>query len=237
MCLAGCDVMASGLGGVWSILREPLTALSFAQMKEAAAAAGLPVATLSHLRQTSGGRSTSKAELADAIDGLFNALDEPGRDRAAVHMVSELIRRSSDESRGRLEELLERVGWHLVADEPVPTGLRLDVPLETLPDPVRDAVVKAVRRYRDRDFDGAMTSVVGIIDTLTEAIYTANGLPDHKKSSYQQRAIAAHKTLEAAFRARLRVEGPASSGQRCRRRAWRLPSELLGCSWGKLGRS
>ena len=48
-----------------------------------------------------------------------------------------------------------------------------------------------------------MTSVVGIIDTITEATYTASGLPDHKKSSYQQRATTAHKMLEANFRARL----------------------------------
>jgi hypothetical protein len=196
--------MATGLGAVWSVLREPLTSLSFSQMKEAAAASGLPTATLSHLRQTSaGGRFASKAELADAIDDLFNELDGPRQNRAAVHMVSELLRRSSAENRERLEELLERVGWHLVAGEPVPLDLRLDLPLDTMADPVRDAVVKAIRRYRDRDFDGAMTSIVGIIDTITESIYSANGLPGHATSSYQQRAITARRTLEPRFRASL----------------------------------
>ena len=63
--------------------------------------------------------------------------------------------------------------------------------------------MKAVRRYRDGDFDGAMTAVVGVIDTITESIYTSNSLRRHKQSSYQQRAITAHKTLEAKFRASL----------------------------------
>jgi hypothetical protein len=196
--------MTSGLASAWSVLREPLTTLSFAQMKEAAAAAGLPVVRLNHLRQTSAGRSSSKAELADAIDELFSKLEGPGQDRAAVHMVAELLRRSSDQTRDRLEELLERVGWHLVAGEPVPLDLRLDVPLDSLPDSTRTSVGKAIRRFRDRDFDGAMTSVVGTIDTITEEIYIENGLLDHKRASYQQRAIIAHRTREAAFRARLR---------------------------------
>lgn len=203
-------VMGTGLGAAWSVLREPLTSLTFTQMKEAAAASGLPTTKLSDLRQTSGGgRSASKAELADAIDGLFNKLDKVGQDQTALHMVTELLRRSSN--RERLEELLERVGWHLVGDEPVPLDLRLDLPPDTLPDPVREAFVKAVRRYRDGDFDGAMTSVVGVIDTITETIYDENGLPNHKQASYQQRAVTAHKTLESRFRTSLVGMSPAEA--------------------------
>jgi len=85
--LANFSAMSSsGLRAVWSVLREPLTALTFGQMKEAAAAPGLPTASLSHLRQTSSGRSASKAELADAIDDLFSRLDPSSQDRASVYM-------------------------------------------------------------------------------------------------------------------------------------------------------
>jgi hypothetical protein len=196
--------MTQGLGAAWSVLREPLTAIPFSQMKEAAAAAGLDTAELSHLRQTSAGRSTSKAELADAIDGLFKKLDRDRQDRVAANMLAELIRRSpSEQHRERLEELLERVGWHLIGDEPAPLTLQLDAPLDTMPKPVRGAVAKALRRYRDCDFDGAMTAIVGAVDTITAEIFATNGLPNHKSASYQRRAIAAHATLEAQFRRRL----------------------------------
>lgn len=38
------------LSEAWSVLREPLTALSFATMKEVAAASGLPTVELSQMR-------------------------------------------------------------------------------------------------------------------------------------------------------------------------------------------
>jgi hypothetical protein len=172
-------------------------------MKEAAAASRLPTVELSHLRQTSGGRGASKVELMDAIDGLFARLDVRAQDRTAAYMVAELLRRSSETTRERLEELLERVGWRVVTGEPVPLDLRVDFAPEALPEAVRVGVAKAIRRYRDGDFDGAMTFVVGVIDTLTETIYTDHSIPGHKQASYQQRAVTAHKALEAQFRARL----------------------------------
>ena len=194
----------AGLGQVWSVLREPLTSLSFASMKEVAAASGLPTVQLSELRQTSsGGRGASKSELADAIDALFNKLDPHAQDRAAGHLIHELLERSTTETRERLEELLERVGWHVVAGEPAPLTLRLDASVEVPPEVVTKAIAKSIRRFRDRDFDGAITSIVGVIDTLTEDIYDRAGLAGHKKTSYQQRAITAHKQLESAFRGRL----------------------------------
>lgn len=118
-------------------------------------------------------------------------------------MIRELIDRSSVDVQERLEELLERVGWHLVAGEPAPSTLRLDAPVEGLPEVARKAVAKSIRRFRDRDFDGAITSIVGLVDTLTEAIYDDHNLAGHKRASYQQRAITAYKQLETSFRARL----------------------------------
>lgn len=196
--------------GIWPLLREPLRTLTFADMKEAAAASGLPVEQLSQLRQRSSG-GASKPELADAIDGLFTALRPEERDRAAVFMVGELARRCSGDVRNRLDELLERFGWQLADNEPVPLDLRLDVDPAALPPNLRDALMKAVRRYRDGDLDGSMTSIVGLVDMITEEIYTAEALPGHYNDSYHKRAITAHKTREAAFRSRLGAMDPAEA--------------------------
>src|SRR5438094_6092080 len=89
------------LASAWSVLRELLLSYSFADMKTLTASAGLPVAKLSHLRQTSGGgRSTGKGELADAIDGLFDELDAEAQDRVTANLISELLRRPNvDEDR------------------------------------------------------------------------------------------------------------------------------------------
>lgn len=222
--------METGLGQVWSILREPISTLTFAQMKEAAAAAGLPTVELSHLRQASNGRGASKVELMDAIDGLFIRLDVAARDRAAAHMIAELLRRSAETTRERLEALLERVGWRLVAGEPAPIDLRLDFAAEALPAPVRAGVAKAIRRYRDGDFDGAMTSVVGVIDTLTETIYSDHNIPGHKRAPYHERAVTAHKALESQFRSGLQGMGAleADVAWKGQQRAVNGAADLLG---------
>lgn len=194
------------LSEVWSVLREPLTStLSFAQMKEVAGAAGLPTVKLGHLRQatSSSGPGTSKAGLADALDGLFNELSPDSQDRVTGHLIAELVARTEDDGIERLEELLERAGWHLVGGEPAPLTLNAPPPVAPLPPAVREAIGKSARRYRDGDFDGAITSIVGVVDIMTEEIYTASGLPDHKRVSYHQRAVTAHKQLESAFRTRL----------------------------------
>jgi hypothetical protein len=168
-------------------------------MKTFASSAGLPVTKLSHLRQTSGGgRSTGKGELADALDSLFNELDEDGQDRVTANLISDLLRRSVRDH-DRFVELLERAGWTLLGGEPVPLDLRLDALPTSLPEGLQDGLAKAARRYRDGDLDGAMTTIVGLVDTTTEDIWAAEGLGDHKKASYHQRVVAAYGTREGWF--------------------------------------
>ncbi len=69
-----------------------------------------------------------------------------------------------------------------------------------LADFARDGLAKCIRRYRDGDFDGAITSVCGVIDQLTESVYDTSSLGDHKKNSYQQRAVRSFFALEDEFR-------------------------------------
>jgi hypothetical protein len=217
------------LASAWSALREILLRVSFADMKTLTAAAGLPIMELSHLRQTSGGgRSTGKGELADAIDGLFNDLDPVAQDRVTANLIADLLRRpNADEE--RLVELLERAGWTLVGNEPVPLSLRLDALPTPLPESVEDGLAKAARRYRDGDLDGAMTTIVGLVDETTEAIWTAEGLGDHKAGSYHERVVKAHATREARFRQSLAEMDTAEAGRTwdAQRRAINGAGEVL----------
>lgn len=217
------------LAGAWSALREILLRFSFADMKTLTASAGLPIMELSHLRQTSGGgRSTGKGELADAIDGLFNDLDPDAQDRVTANLISDLLRRpNADEE--RLIELLERAGWTLVGNEPVPLSLRLDALPTPLPESVGDGLAKAARRYRDGDLDGAMTTIVGLVDETTEAIWAADGLGDHKAASYHERVVKAHTTREARFCQSLAEMDTAEAGRTwdAQRRAINGAGEVL----------
>jgi hypothetical protein len=193
----------SRLANAWSALREILLRFSFAEMKTLTASAGLPIMKLSHLRQTSGGgRSTGKGELADAIDGLFNHLEPDAQDRVTANLIADLLgqTRGDDE---RLVELLERAGWTLIGTQPVPLRLRLDALPTPLSESVEGGLAKAARRYRDGDLDGAMTTIVGLVDETTGKIWAAHALGDHKAASYHKRVVKAQATREAAFRASL----------------------------------
>jgi len=217
------DRRESGLGAVWPSLRESLLTLTFGDMKTAAGSAGLATESLSHVRQTSSssGRSASKAELADAIDGLFNDLDPAAQNRVAACLITELLDRRPQVAE-RLGELLERRGWTLLNDEPVPLQLRLDAIPHMLPEPVQAGLLKAIRRYRDGDLDGAVTAIAGLIDTLTEEIYAAESLDDHRRTSFQERTIVAHRTRQRAFEASI-----ATMDADERRRTWQAQDRAV----------
>ena len=177
----------------WSSLRGPITGLTFAQMKEAASASTLPTVKLGHLRQESGG-GTSKATLMDAIDSLFDDLDQHDQDTAAVYMIEELISRCPNQ-KDRIEDLLRRRGWHLVEDVPAPLHLLVSPPLRPLPEQAQAGYQKAIARYRDGDYAGAMTAAAGMVDIVTKNIYDKEGLPNFSRTSFHNRVISAYKAL------------------------------------------
>ena len=182
---------------IWSSLRGSLVYLTFDQMKIAAGAATLQTVALSHISQ---GAGSSKGQLADAIDSLFWSLPTVRQERVTTYMVKELIERLPTAQVDLLEERLERIGWHLVEGEPVPLKLRLYPPHAPLPPDIRTAIQKVIRRYRDGDFDGAMTSAVGIVDTIAKQVSKENGiLTPEKNTSYHNRVITAHRTQKTTF--------------------------------------
>lgn len=211
------------LGTVWPALREPLLAFTFSDMKLMAGAAGLATEKLSNLRQTSSGRqSTSKAELADGIDGLFDRLEPATKDRVAAHLINELLRRRPGDTE-RLEELLERRGWTLLGDQPVPLQLRMDAVPETLSSVAQKGLEKALRRHRDGDLDGAITSIAGVIDTLTLEIYDRYELRGYKTAGFHGRIVAAYRQLRSEFEASLETMNADA-----RTRTWKAQERAVG---------
>lgn len=188
------------IGDSWGTVRGIVRdGFSFAQIKDLVGAAGLPIQRLANLTQGPGG--ASKGQLLDSIDALINKLDDEARDRFAIGCIEEILRRQPGSA--RLEDAIRRAGWGIREGRPYPLALHLDLELSSLNEQTRDAVVVSLTRYRDGDFDGAITSICGLVDRLTESIYATNSLGSHTDDSYQERVSRAFATLEASYRTTL----------------------------------
>lgn len=186
------------IGNAWGSIRGILrNQFSFAQIKDIVGAAGLPVHEIAHLRQELGG--SSKGQLVDNIEGLMMDLDEGDQDRFVTACIEEIIK-CNDEVTDELERVMNRVGWGLSEAGPYPLRLQVDLETRDLADYVRDGLAKCIRRYRDGDFAGAISSVCGVVDQLTEDIYQSQSLANHKTDSYQQRVVLSFSVLENEFR-------------------------------------
>ena len=186
------------IGHTWGSLRGIIRdVFSFAEIKDVVGAAGLPVHTLAHLRQKFSG-GASKGQLMDAIDALVGQLPSDDQDRFVIACIAETLTRRPA-SRASLEVVLSRVGWGIIGTEPHPFHLQIDLDTSSLKGPIREGIANCLRRYRDGDTSGAMTSVCGIVDSLTEHIYIQRDLGNHRDHSYQQRVTKAFSSLQGEF--------------------------------------
>jgi len=175
------------ISAMWPVLRSTIVAAySFNEIKTLAGDAGFAVHKLGHLQQRSGFRSSTKGQLMDGLDNLFSDLSEPDQDRVICNIVHD-IWTQREHVRDQLSGLLERVGWGITDGEPHPLELQVDVEIAALPDEERKLVSKSLARYRQGDFDGAVTAICSVVDSLTERIYQQERLQNHRTDSYQQR--------------------------------------------------
>lgn len=187
------------LGSAWGSIRGILRdTFSFAQIKDIIGAAGLAVYELSHLQQKSSG-GASKGQLMDGIDGLVKNLDDDSRARFVSALIQEIVTRNTDLFT-QLEDLLTRVGWGISGSEPYPLSLHIDLSTANLPQNIQEGIAKCMRRYRDGDASGAISAVCGIIDTLTQTIYSDKNLGNAFNDSYQQRVSKSFCALEEKYR-------------------------------------
>jgi hypothetical protein len=188
-------------GAIRGIVRERF---SFAEIKDVVGAAGLPIHRLAHLQQGSGG--ASKGQLADAIDALVTELNDAARDRFVVACVEEITRRRGDSN--ELGRVLGRAGWGITEGRPYPLALQLDLEITSLDERARETVATCLTRYRDGDFDGAITSICGLVDRLTESIYASERLGDHMEDAYQKRVSRSFAALSAGYQRALHQLAP-----------------------------
>lgn len=187
------------IGNAWASIRGTLrNEFSFAQIKDIVGAAGLPVHEIAHVQQKFRG-GASKGQLMDQVDGLAARLDHDDQDRFVIACIEEIIHRK-EQVIDDLEIVLNRVGWGVSESGVFPLRLQIDLETRDLADFARDGLAKCIRRYRDGDFDGAITSICGVIDQLTETVYDSHSLAYHKSDSYQQRVVRSFSALEVEFR-------------------------------------
>ena len=202
LCVPSHTCINMKLGDAWSSVRGLIrSSFSFAQIKDLVGAAGLSVFKLAHLQQKFSG-GASKGQLMDGIDGLVAELDVDDRARFMTSLLREAVSRK-EELRPQIEELLATAGWGLVGAEPYPLSLHLDLTTSALPAKIQTGVANAMRRYRDGDAAGAITSICGIVDSLTSTAYLNNALGDPHSDSYQQRVSKSFSALERDYLASL----------------------------------
>ncbi|MHC4497627.1 MAG: hypothetical protein ACYS21_00775 [Planctomycetota bacterium] len=176
---------------------------TFNDIKEIAGASGLPVHKLSHLQQRSlPARSASKSALLDAIDGLLNEQQDPNR--AIKFFIQEMLRRH-DRIADRINAVVEKFGWQIQNGDICPTDLHFDETTVDYKQEIQDAIGICMQRYRDADYAGAITSVCGAVDLMTEHVYAIKGIANVHRDSYQQRVNKAFKSFEKEYKDELHV--------------------------------
>jgi len=195
-----------GIGDAWSSMRGLLQSYSTQGIKEILGKAGLPVFKIQY-------DGTYKGSLLDEADKLVMALDTESRGRVVLGCVEEVValernkatRMSKRELQpdnqilNCLEKVLARIGFGLSGDTVFPISLQLDIETASLPTEVNKAIAEALHRYRDGRFAGAVTSICGAVDQITERAFSTKALGNHKDTSYQERISRSFAALEGEY--------------------------------------
>lgn len=202
------------IGNAWSSLRGILPLYSTQGIKEILGASGLPTFKI----QFDG---TYSGPFLDEADKLVRALEADLRDKFVVHCIEEIVNlehrkaasmtkhgsKPDNQILENLEAVLARVGYGINGSTVFPLTLQLDIEATSLPKEVSDAISEALRRYRDGRFSGAVTSVCGAVDQITEQVYSNKVLGDHKAASFQERISKSFAASEAEYCNPLQLSG------------------------------
>jgi len=194
------------IGDCWSCIRGLLEAYSTKIIKEILGKAGVAVFRIDY-------SGTHKGPVLDGADSLVRQMDDDARDRLVIACVEEIVafehaknanlsklgQPTNAELLQELEHVLSRVGYGISGKDVFPLTLQLDLESNSLPTEVSEAIAEALRRYRDGKYAGAISSVCGAVDKITENLFLEKGLGDHKSVSYQERISKAFASLEADY--------------------------------------
>lgn len=195
------------IGNSWSSIRGLLQQeYSTKVIKGILGKAGLPIFKIQY-------EDTCAGPLLDEADKLVRGFDADSRDRFVAGCIEEVVileqgkaaRMSKQNFQPdnqileRLEAALARVGYGLSGRTVFPLSLQLDTEAVSLPTEVNAAIVEALHRYRDGRFAGAVTSICGAVDQITERAFAAQSLGHHKDASYQERVSKSFAACEAEY--------------------------------------
>lgn len=190
------------LPNVWASLRGIIRdSFSFAEIKDIMGASGLPIHKLAHLQQKFSG-GASKGQLMDGIDSLFLNLSIDEQNKFVSNCIKEILARNYS-CNEKVEQVLKRIGWGLRGKEPYPLEIQIHDEKVNFPHYVQDGINKCLKRFRDGDLSGAMTSICSIVDSLTEEVYNRKGIGNHKEDSYQTRVSKAFNVFETGYKKEL----------------------------------
>jgi hypothetical protein len=173
----------------WSIIRSVLKDnYSFAEMKDIAGEAGLPVFTLGSITQSYQG-GYSKGQLMDKIDQLFNANTTDEQSRVVVNAIRIMIDRKN-ELGPVIDERIRTIGLYVNGNEPLPLKYQIDLETTSLSQSVLESLNKSIIRFRDGDTSGSIASICASIDKLTEEVFLLNPvLGDHFSTPFQKKSF------------------------------------------------
>jgi hypothetical protein len=196
----------------WGSVRGFLENYSTKDIKGILGRAGVPIAP---------GSGTHKGPVLDAADFTVAGFDFDQRKRLVVGCIEEIVLFEQTKNANlaklgvaadnsmleNLERILARVGYGISGKDIFPLTLQLDIQTASIPSEVAGAIQEALRRYRDGSYAGAITSVTGAVDKITETIFMEHSLADHKAESYQARVSKSFATFEKAYCAPLTARG------------------------------
>jgi hypothetical protein len=179
---------------VRGIVREKFT---FRDLKELAGASGLPVNRLDHLQQRQfPARGASKSDLMDGINRLIE--ESINREECISRFIEDCISRKPSIS-DEIDTTIARFDWRIQDGIPVPSAPHVDVDNIDLSEEIQASLATCIRRVRDNDFSGAITSICGAVDLVTSTVYEQKGLGNHRDDSYQQRVNRSFSSYEEEF--------------------------------------
>ena len=183
----------------WAAIRKLIhDSLSFNEIKNFTGAVGLPIYKIANLQQKSGGGAT-KGQLLDEIDGLYNKLSTEKKQIFLTKFI-EIYLTDKPNKESYINDALKNIGWGITSGTPYPLELQIDIEISKLPEGIQENLEKSIKRYRDGDPSGAITSICGTVDILTEDIYSKSNLGDHKSASYHERISKSIKTKENEYK-------------------------------------
>lgn len=202
------------IGDAWSSVRGLLQSYSTQGIKEILGKAGLPTFKIEY-------DGTFKGPLLDEADKMMRTCEADLRDSIVVGCIEEVVNLENSKASTMskhglppdnqivesLENVLARVGYGLNGSTVFPLNLQLDIEATSLPKEVSDAIAEALRRFRDGRFAGAVTSICGAVDQITERVFLNKTLGDHKAASFQERISKSFAASEAEYCNPLKLNG------------------------------